>query len=414
MHRSTLKIIALCFYGMCSFALVGNAFHHAFAKEATLEDPVVAHNEKPPPSDEAMLGAMKKYLGVPYKRAGASKKGFDCSGFVKVVYEEVFGVRLPHQSSQQSHSPQLVDASMDSLITGDLVFFSTSGRNRAINHVGIYLGGGRFIHAAQSSGVVVSELEEPYWRSKIIGAKRLAKREPVQAERTSLDLAFSFDRRNAIFFRFERNETVPSAPFLFENRPVAAFSGHESHRLELDYVRAIHPSVISHFTAFRETLLCPKEEGRLVPGPFSGGVDLFENSGAYAQGVRLAGDLRSLGGLFVSPSISYFDYGPSVLDSGLPRVVAGLHLGLIPQSKDWALSSTIRMPLGRSPFSLLEEGFAEHAMDISLTYRQRVSGRMELSLSGEKFMGFVPPLKGADSLFERDDERLTLMLHFFY
>ena len=360
MNRSTLKIIALCLYGICSFVLMGHTFHQAFAKETTPKDLIRGpHSNKPPPSDEEIRAAMKKHLGVPYKWAGASKKGFDCSGFVKVVYDEIFGVRLPHQSSQQSLSQELVDAPLDSLITGDLVFFSTSGRNRPINHVGIYIGEGRFIHAARSQGVVVSELREPYWRSKIVGARRLAQRDPVQTERTAL--ALSFDRRNALFFRFER-----------------------------------------------------KEEGRLVHGPVSGGIDLFENSGAYAQGVRLSGDVMSFGGFSVSPSISYLDYGPSILDSGLPRIVAGLHLGLVSRSRNWTLSTALRMPLGRSPFSLLDEGLSEHSVDISLAYRQRVSERMALSLSGEKLLGLAPSLKDVDSRFERDDERLTLMLHFFY
>jgi murein DD-endopeptidase / murein LD-carboxypeptidase len=174
MNLSSLKTISLCLHVICGFALISLSFHHAFAKETTTKRLASGSNDKAPHPDELIQADMKKYLGVPYRRAGASKKGFDCSGFVKVVYNEIFGVELPHQSSQQSLASELVGISLDSLRTGDLVFFSTSGKNKAVNHVGIYLSDGKFIHAARSKGVVVSELNQPYWRSKIVGARRLA------------------------------------------------------------------------------------------------------------------------------------------------------------------------------------------------------------------------------------------------
>jgi hypothetical protein len=388
---------------------------HALADEPLTKRPGAGQNDKAYPSDEEIRGKMKKYLGVPYKRAGASKKGFDCSGFVKVIYDEVFGVPLPHQSSQQSLYPELVDISLDSLRTGDLVFFSTSGKKRAINHVGIYISDGKFIHAARSQGVVVSELKEPYWRPKIVGAKRLAGRDyPVEAERTALDPALFWGRQNAVFFRYEKRKAFSWGVAGFENQSARPFAGNELHRTEFDYAKGLHPSLISHFTAFRETLYSSDEEKGLAPRPGLIHPDRYEKTGAYAQGVRLAGDLRPFGGLSVTPSLSYLEYGPSINETMLPRLLAGLNFEYVSPSDGWSLSTAMRMPLSRYPSPLVDENRDEPSMDISLTYRQRLSNHLQLSLSGEKFIGFVPGLRDSSTRFDKDDEKLTLMLHFFY
>ena len=124
---------------------------------------------------------MEKYLGVRYKRGGSTSKGFDCSGYVKQIYSEVFGVDLPHQSSQQNRSRLLTPVSRDELKTGDLVFFATGRNRKGINHVGIYLSDGKFIHSARTKGVVISNLEDPHWQVRLISARRLADRDSVVA-----------------------------------------------------------------------------------------------------------------------------------------------------------------------------------------------------------------------------------------
>jgi len=414
MNLSTLKTISLCLHVICGFVLISPSFQHAFAKEATTKPLTSGLNGKAPLLDEEIQSNMKQYLGVPYKRAGASKMGFDCSGFVKIIYREVFGVDLPHQSSQQSLSSDLVGIPLDKLKTGDLIFFSTSGKNRPINHVGIYFSDGKFIHAARSRGVVVSELNEPYWRSKIVGAKRLVGLDQMQSERTALDLALFFDRENAVFFRYERNDFSLFTPSLFENQPIHPFATDELHRVEFDYARGIYPSLISHFTLFRETLLLSNEEKRFGYHPILGNPDHYEKTGPYAQGLRLAGKIAPLSGLSFTPSLSYLDYGPSIRENALPKLVAGLDFDLISSSDGWALSTAMRMSLSRYPSSLLDDGGDDPTMDISVTYRQRLSSRVQLSLSGEKFIGSFPGLKDSRSRPDSEDERLTLMLHFFY
>jgi hypothetical protein len=101
----------------------------------------------------------KQYIGVEYVWAGESPEGFDCSGFVKYVYDE-FGITLPHNAEQQSQYGEIVE--YEDLQPSDVMFFDTDGGKDYINHVGIYLGNDLFIHASSStkngSEVVISEM----------------------------------------------------------------------------------------------------------------------------------------------------------------------------------------------------------------------------------------------------------------
>lgn len=107
--------------------------------------------------------------GVPYKSSGTSKKGFDCSGFTRYVFDAL-GVDLPHNSAAQYQLGTPV--AKGDLQPGDLVFFETNGRS--ISHVGIYIGNGTFVHSETGRGVVNTKLSDPYyWSKRYVGAKRL-------------------------------------------------------------------------------------------------------------------------------------------------------------------------------------------------------------------------------------------------
>jgi probable lipoprotein NlpC len=107
--------------------------------------------------------------GVPYKTAGKTKKGFDCSGFTGYVFDQL-GVDLPANSASQYKVGTPVEKK--DLQPGDLVFFNTNGRS--ISHVGIYIGNGTFAHSASGSGVVNTKLNDPYyWSKRYVGAKRV-------------------------------------------------------------------------------------------------------------------------------------------------------------------------------------------------------------------------------------------------
>lgn len=112
-------------------------------------------------------------VGSPYRLGGNSPEtGVDCSGFVGHVFRQAAGRVLPRDTRTISESTQAVEPA--ELRPGDLVFFNTI--NRAFSHVGIYLGDQRFVHAtsSRSGRVMVSSLDERYWRERFDGARRVA------------------------------------------------------------------------------------------------------------------------------------------------------------------------------------------------------------------------------------------------
>ena len=119
---------------------------------------------------EALRERALAYVGRPYVMGGTGRRGFDCSGLVQHVFASI-GIQLPHSSRQQWHIGQQIPRI--ALEPGDLLFFAT-GRSTRINHVGIYIGHGRFIHAASSSrSVQIASLREKYFQRRLMGARRL-------------------------------------------------------------------------------------------------------------------------------------------------------------------------------------------------------------------------------------------------
>jgi len=101
-----------------------------------------------------------EWIGTPYRLGGNSKKGIDCSKFSLAVYENVFGTSIGYTSINQYANVKPIEKG--SLRPGDLVFFKI--RKKRITHVGIYLGDDKFAHAASSRGVMISNLNDAYWK----------------------------------------------------------------------------------------------------------------------------------------------------------------------------------------------------------------------------------------------------------
>ncbi len=117
-----------------------------------------------------LAGFAKMYLGFPYAYGGKGPSGFDCSGYTMYIYEK-FGYKLPHSASSQMNFGQEIRRS--ELALGDLIFFKTM-RSASINHVGIYLGDGVFIHAASGSGrIKIDSVFSRYYNSRYWGARRI-------------------------------------------------------------------------------------------------------------------------------------------------------------------------------------------------------------------------------------------------
>ena len=126
-------------------------------------------------ASELVFNAMG-FMGVPYKRGGNSTEadgGFDCSGFVRAMYQQTIGHLLPRKAEQQAAATQNIDK--NELQPGDLVFFNTM--QRAFSHVGIYVGNGKFIHSPKPGAEVrVENLSASYWDRRFDGARRVATR----------------------------------------------------------------------------------------------------------------------------------------------------------------------------------------------------------------------------------------------
>lgn len=121
--------------------------------------------------NKILYGEVSKWLGTPYKFGGSSLKGTDCSGMVMQIYKQVYSLPLERNSAMMCEK-NCKRISKNSLSEGDLVFFSTTKTKAKINHVGIYLKEGYFVHASSSKGVIISSLNEPYYtRAFITGGK---------------------------------------------------------------------------------------------------------------------------------------------------------------------------------------------------------------------------------------------------
>ena len=122
-------------------------------------------------ASELVVTAMG-FLGVPYKRGGNNfDQGFDCSGFVKAMFEQTVGLVLPRRSSEQAAATQAIEPG--DMQPGDLVFFNTL--KSTFSHVGIYVGDNKFIHSPRSGAVVrVEDMRVAYWSRRFDGARRVA------------------------------------------------------------------------------------------------------------------------------------------------------------------------------------------------------------------------------------------------
>ncbi|WP_371380686.1 C40 family peptidase [Sporomusa aerivorans] len=155
--RPTIKlpVLCLCLLMFSLFALPSLAASRPTANFGSEKDTIVRTAER--------------YLKTPYRFGGDTPKGFDCSGFVKFVYDKN-GAKLPRTTDAQYLSGQKVVRTK--LQPGDLVFFNTYAAGAS--HVGIYYGNDKFIHASSSKGVMISRLDEPYWKPRYLGARRIS------------------------------------------------------------------------------------------------------------------------------------------------------------------------------------------------------------------------------------------------
>ena len=141
------------------------ATNNSAAKSTTQKNTAVTESTTTSASGSAVVSYAQQFLGCKYVYGGTSTNGFDCSGFTQYIYKH-FGINLNRTAAAQYSNGK----SVTQLQAGDLVMFGKSG----INHVGIYIGGNTFIHAANPGrGVTTDSLSTGYYKTNYVGAKRI-------------------------------------------------------------------------------------------------------------------------------------------------------------------------------------------------------------------------------------------------
>lgn len=137
------------------------------------EEEVLAENAVDMDVQKLLLDTAFSYLGTPYKHAGVTRKGMDCSGFVSTTFK---AIDVPLSRSSQEMATQGKRIKLKNVRVGDLLFFKTLRHNR-ISHVGMVVdvqeGEVKFIHASSKRGVVISSLSENYYKKAFRMAKRV-------------------------------------------------------------------------------------------------------------------------------------------------------------------------------------------------------------------------------------------------
>ncbi len=123
---------------------------------------------------EAIISHAKKFKGTKYKFGGTTKKGMDCSGLIYTSFKSE-NINLPRVSRYMAK--QGSEISLDKTNKGDLIFFRTNKNKKAINHVGLVIENKKgeifFIHSTTSLGVIITSLEEKYWKSAFVEVRRV-------------------------------------------------------------------------------------------------------------------------------------------------------------------------------------------------------------------------------------------------
>ena len=353
-HRFVVQAViiglALLLAAPCA---AGKAKKRAPRKAPAAKTRHLTAEQKTIPDAVAFKPELEKFIGIPYRRGGAGPSGMDCSGFAKTFFSEAFGIDLPHNSKAISRLDFLegLPADRHEYRPGDLLFFN-SGKGK-INHVGIYLGEGKFIHASRHSGVVVANLDHSYWKRRLVASKRV----------TMLD---------------DAQLTDPG------DTPETAFAATVPQSLALGYVQ---PLFDDRLNLGLERLYGGQDplvpEG---PTPFHvscGTADAGPSAERY-QGWRARLDFTPSPWLHITPSLASVDVISDALggSNGALRTY-GLSTRIAADAHDWSLS----MAAQTSHFEEYADPLQDRAttwrsLDLSFDVGYRLAEGFNLSVSG--------------------------------
>ncbi len=161
-HHLSIPFL-LCWLVLSALLLTGcqSTIPESSHYSSGLSDPAYARS--------ALYEQYQEWKGVPYRDGGESRRGVDCSGFIQLTFREQFAIRLPRDTGSQAQLGHSISARQ--LRPGDLVFFQIGKQTR---HVGVVVEKNKFLHASTSKGVMISDLNQPYWQRSYWQARRLS------------------------------------------------------------------------------------------------------------------------------------------------------------------------------------------------------------------------------------------------
>jgi cell wall-associated NlpC family hydrolase len=349
-------------------------------------------------SEEKLQEVMKEYIGIPYRSGGSSLRGMDCSGFARTIYANLFGIELPHNSAAQFSFHKLQRIDEDELQTGDLLFFS---QKRRINHVGVYLGDGNFIHATNGHGITISSLDDQHWKSRMVGTKR-----PMSFDKTGMEtLQFEggFDIRlntDNYIKSYARDEFRPAydhastgRPYAFRetNHEVYDFDNGHQYAYEVEYKHRLWNDYSFSVSAAREKLdkasawnIYDREMDAVWPFYKQAGDDA---SSTVRHGFKLASEISPLEGLTIMPSFVYFNYDQPAQKKEMlevPKRIFGLSTQIIPAAGPWSVSMAMHYADQMEMMdSLFKTSDLLNTIDMSLKLGYYFSRNLEFSIMGK-------------------------------
>lgn len=373
-------------------------------------------------TEEQFEQKVKQYLGIPYLRAGTSRKGMDCSSFVRIVYNEFFGIGLPYTAGAQFDSSRLKKINPHGIQPGDLIFFSNNKQKR-IDHVGMYVSEGRFIHASSSMGITMSSLDNSYWKRRIVGSKRhkdLTYHKPDFNQFTvESSLAIPLFKNGEIQvhagndFRFTTSSLQGDLD-LFED---VYFQNHEPHFPSLPfyaigYGHNLFEGLDMSLSAIHETFDLP---GFALSSDSRSRGFLMQDT-AERTAVRLTGDFSSGSWLSITPAITYFDYSKENEDLlNVPEWSLGLNTLVSPAHRQWALSMLLEYSQGDEFAGAGSSSKRFSSLDMELKLWINLRDNLEFSITGQHDIPNTADGMHEDSmLMQSASSNVLMMFKCFY
>jgi cell wall-associated NlpC family hydrolase len=346
-------------------------------------------------SEQRFENEVKKYLGIPYRRGGTSKKGMDCSGFARVVYDRLLGIDLPHNSIAQFRFAELEEIDSGDLQTGDLIFFANNKKKR-INHVGVYLSDGQFIHASSSQGITVSSLEDRYWKKRFVGSRRhmaLSASQDTDELRfeSHLEIPVGQDGTITAFTRDEfRTESLMPRNALptvdrYSSAGILGLNPSPVNFYEIGYGQAISDGFEISMSGIYETFDTQADWSGFDLSSQYMSYRVVESSTdtSVRQGLKLAGDFRPSSWLSITPSITFFDYSSaSDLLSAAPKRTVGLNTMLSPIHNRWSLAMLLQYSDREDPTNVSSFDNTFSSLDMAVKLGINLTDNVQFSIMG--------------------------------